>query len=175
MWSKLGSKRLKWIIPAGAMLIIYIGYQFSFSLAFEAFNLNKKLKAEAVSGQEDVAYPQLNKKYLFYKKVLSAYKMQKEIAEDKTWQVMSGMAVNNNVNINYTPSEFQTDTAAASKISHQKFQLKGSFFNLLKLLDTLGRTERLGGISSLSITKPKDAVRTSDMLLMEIELRSLEQ
>jgi len=167
---KLNAKNRKWLLPAVALIILYISYQFSFSLAFSAWWLNRTLSHETERHQDDAAYPHLNQKHLFYQKTLADYKVRTGTMDTETWQVLSGMAVANNLRITYVPNKLTADTSSSQKVLSQQYQFKGSYFSVVKLLDTLTKTQRVGKISGVSIGLPKQTSEDKNDRLLEMIL-----
>lgn len=178
MWHKLDDKKQKIVAIVLALVILYVAYVFSFKHAIEAYSLNKSLKKESSLQMEDAAYPHLNKKYNFYQKVLSDYRVKKEEVDTKIWQAVSDMAVSQQVKISYNPMPQVADTAAKSSAIHQQqFIFRGGYFHLVKLLDTLSKSEGLGKIAQLTITSPKNegSKENANTLSMQLGLTAVER
>lgn len=178
MWHKLDDKKQKIVAIVAAVLVLYVAYVFSFKHAVEAYSLNKSLKKEASLQMEDAAYPHLNKKYNFYQKVLTDYRVKKEEMDTKVWQSVSDMAVSQQVKISYNPMPQVADTASnPTAIHQQQFIFRGSYFNMVKLLDTLSKSEGLGKIAQLTITSPKNEgpKENNQALSMQLGLSAVER
>jgi len=178
MWHKLDDKKQKIVAIVAAVLVLYVAYVFSFKHAIEAYGLNKSLKKEASLQMEDAAYPHLNKKYNFYQKVLADYRVKKEEMDTKVWQAVSDMAVSKQVKISYNPMPQTTDTATVTNaIRQQQFVFRGGYFNIVKLLDTLSKSEGLGKIAQLTIASPKNegSKENNQALSMQLGISAVER
>jgi len=176
MWHKLDDKKQQIVAIALALVVFYVAYVFSFKHAIEAYRLNKSLKKEASLQMEDAAYPHLNKKYNFYQKVLAGYRVKKEEMDTKVWQAISDMAVSQQVKISYNPMPQVADTAANSSAIHQQqFTFRGGYFNMVKLLDTISKSEGLGKIAQLTIISPKSEgpKENANTLSMQLSLTAV--
>lgn len=70
------------------------------------------------------------------------------------------------------------DTAAKSSAIHQQqFIFRGGYFHLVKLLDTLSKSEGLGKIAQLTITSPKNegVKENANTLSMQLGLTAVER
>ncbi|MCJ0743676.1 hypothetical protein [Pedobacter montanisoli] len=180
MWNRLNEQQKNWGFGAAIVVTFIIAYHFSFKHTIAAYRLNHKLKKEQVDMQgEDSAFLQVNKKYHFYTEVVKSYQVKKEDRDNRLWQAVSGMAVNKNVKISYTPQTAElTDTAGLAKeISTQQFTFKGNYFNLVKLLDTLSKSTQTGHIGKLYIYQPKTGITETKNkdLTLQLDLKMLDK
>lgn len=166
MWDKLDEQKRKIVGLIVAVMVIYIAYRFSFSHAIEAYQLNSRLKKEAVLQNSDAAYPHLNKKYLFYQKVLAGYGMKKEDMDTKLWQTVSDIAIGQKVSINYDPSQIPLDSTL-NNIYIQQFGFKGDYVNIVRLLDTLSKTDDVGRISTFSLSIDKNVITSKPSVTLQ--------
>ncbi len=177
MLNKLKAKNRRWLLPAAALIILYISYHFSFSLVFSAWWLNRTLSQESKQHQDEAAYPHLNQKHQFYQKVLADYKVKPGTMDTEAWQALSEMAVANNLRITYMPLKLNADTSSSQKVLSQQYQFKGSYFSIVKLLDTVAKTDRIGKISAVAIGLPKQTSEGEkrDLLEMTLTLKAIEK
>lgn len=144
----------KHLVIAGMILAIYISYIFSFKHTFDAISLNKQLSNESSDGELlTVSHPQLENQHRFYLNALKPYHVKKEDWENRLWQSLSGIAVNKGVNISFVPSvQGAIDTIAIQKgMIAQQFTLKGQYFNIIKLLDSVAKTSKIGRIAEFTL------------------------
>ena len=176
MIEKLSQKNKKAIMIFLMIVVVYLAYVFSFEKAISAFALNRQLKQTEHPGEEpDVAFPQLEKKHAFYQAVLKGYKVRREDRENRLWQSISAMAIAKNVDINFSPNlgNVEKDTSETAKgIVAQKFIFKGSYFNMVKLLDTLEKAQGIGRIADAKLMKKKanGNEEKSDKLTLELQI-----
>ena len=163
-----------------ALLIIFVAYKLSFQQAISAVIVNRQLDA----GQEGVSYSesalaQLNRKNEFYLNVLKEYQIKKEDKEGRLWSSVSGIALAEDVGINFSPSAVQelpdsTDMVAGR--NYQEFMFKGNYANLVKLIDTLGKTKGIGKIAELSLSSKRgDAEAEDKRLTLRLGLVSVDR
>jgi len=158
------------------ILVVYLAYVFSFEKAIAAFVLNRQLKQAGHPGEEpDAAFPQLERKHAFYQSVLKGYKVRHEDRENRLWQSVSAMAIAKNVEINFSPNiaTAEKDTSEIVRgVVAQKFTFRGSYFNIVKLLDTLAKSPGIGKIADAKLMKKtaKSNEEKSDKLNLELEL-----
>lgn len=178
MWHQLDEQKQKLVAIAGAIVVFYIAYIFSFKHAFEAYQLHRSLQKEASLQLADAAYPHLNKKHSFYQSVLKGYQVKKGEMDTKTWQAVSDLAVGQQVRVSYSPAPQALDTASASNaIQSQQFVLRGSYASLVKLLDTLNKSHHIGKITQLEMASPKPTEENFDKgkLTMRLTLSAVEK
>lgn len=176
MFAKLNLKNKKIVLILLMLAVTYLAYQFSFEKAISAFALNRQLKAAQQPGQEpDAAFPQLERKHAFYQSVLKGYKVRTEDRENRLWQSVSAMAIAKNVEINFSPNIItaEKDTSEIARgIVSQKFIFKGSYFNIVKLLDTLAKSSGIGKIAGAKLMKKtvNGNEEKTDKLNLELQL-----
>ena len=175
MWNKLDEGKRKLVALGLTVAVLFIAYRFSFSHTIEAYQLHNKLQREASLQGSDAAYPHLNKKYLFYKKVLSGYEVKKDDMENKLWQTVSNIAISQQVKISYNPLQLPVDTASNHHIFSQQFDFKGRYFNLVKLLDSFGKSRDIGRAASLEITSPKSSDKDMENLSLRLKLIAIDK
>lgn len=179
MWQQLDNKKKNMVFIGAIIIVLCIAYQFSFKHTFDAIALNHQLKREQVNDQTiDGSFPQINRKNSFYLDVLKGYKVKKEDRENRLWQAISGMALVNDVEIGFNPNQvLVTDTLTIQNgIVSQQFNFKGSYFHLVKLLDTISKTNGIGKISDLKLSNKKDNEHKEDGgLKMQLTLVGVEK
>ncbi|RQO65407.1 hypothetical protein DBR40_23940 [Pedobacter sp. KBW01] len=176
MLAKLNLKNKKIVLALLMLAVVYLAYLFSFEKAISAVALNQQLKAAQQPGQEpDAAFPQLERKHAFYQSVLKGYKVRHEDRENRLWQSVSAMAIAKNVEINFSPNinGAEKDTSEIARgIVAQKFIFKGSYFNIVKLLDTLAKSRGIGKIAGAKLVKKiaNGNEEKTDKLSLELQL-----
>lgn len=158
MWNKLSVKQKKILLFGCIFLIAYVAYVFSFAHTFAAIKLNKQLeKQENATKNFDGTLPQMVSKNMYYLAALKSYTIKTEDHESRLWQSISGIAVAQAVNISFNPMVNTVDTNSTSRdIYKPKFNFKGNYFNMVKLLDSLSKTNGIGRISTLKLTSKKE-------------------
>ena len=178
MWNKLDHQKKNLLSIAGMVLCLYIAYVFSFRHTIAALQLNRQLKKEQGADQSLTnSSAQVSRKNNFYANAVKSYTVKKEDRENRLWQAVSGMALAQNVNINFNPkAQFITDSLALQKgLVTQQFAFKGDYFNLVKLLDTMGKSRGIGKIYDLKLfTKKENAdQQNKSQLKMELTLAAI--
>jgi hypothetical protein len=176
MIAKLSQKNKKVMMIFLMVVVVYLASVFSFEKAISAIALNRQLKAAQQPSQEpDAAFPQLERKHAFYQSVLKGYKVRTEDRENRLWQSVSAMAIAKNVDINFSPNlnSVEKDTSEIARgIVAQKFIFKGSYFNIVKLLDTLAKSPGIGKIAGAKLMKKtaNGNEEKTDKLNLELQL-----
>ena len=178
MFQNLADKYSKYLLIIGMALTTYVAYVFSFRHAFEAIKLNNQLNVEKNEDQSlAVSYPQIEDQNQFYITALKAYHVKKEDRENRLWQAISGIAVNKGVAIGFVPSTPAiVDTVVVQKgMVAQQFTLKGNYFNIVKSLDSIGRTTGIGRVAEfrLAVDKSSGSAPTSEQLTLQLLMVAL--
>lgn len=177
MLAKLDSKQKNLIFWAAVVLLVYIAYICSFKPTLQAMLLHHQLeKDNSTATFSASSFAQTAHKNQFYQEVMKGYRIKTADYENRIWQSLSGMALSKGVDIGFAPNLLATsaDTSAMSKgIITQQFNFKGSYFGLVKLLDTLSRTEGLGKVAELKLSA-KTALQPEvkkDKLYLQVALK----
>ncbi len=168
MWNKLDDKKKNILFFCALFLVLYVAYVFSFSPTLKAIQLHQQLSREKQGVQGlDGMLPQMTSKNTYFKEAVKAYHVKNEDHENKLWQVVSNIALAKNVTINFTPNPTPvTDSLAIkNKLFVQQFTFKGSYFDQVRLLDSLSKTKGIGLIAELKLTMPKDELTTANKQL----------
>jgi hypothetical protein len=178
MWDKLDYQKKNIISIAGMLLVLYIAYLFSFKQTLEAIKLNNALKDEqGAVNNPDGSFPQINRESAFYTTVIKGYKIEKNDYENRMWQAISGMATAQGVQISFNPTpQLATDTLAAQNgVISQQYNFKGSYFNLVKLLDTLGKSRGMGKVATMKLMAQKEmgSETTAERLVLQVTVKGL--
>ncbi|WP_443946606.1 hypothetical protein ACJVDH_05730 [Pedobacter sp. AW1-32] len=181
MWQTLDIKRKRIILVVAALAILYIAYLCSFKAAISAYTTNRQLANPKTETVSESVLSQVEQKHKFYQQILKKYRTRKEDRESRIWQSISAMAMANNVEISFKPKKLEStaevDSTTLVKGSFEsQFNLKGKYANLVRLLDTLSKSEGIGRISKLSISEISDngQRKTNDQLSAELSLRGLD-
>lgn len=176
---KLNHKKKNLLMWLGMLSLIYIAYTFSFGKTIDSLRLNNQLKNEkqTVDGL-DSTLPQTLRKKSFYEEATKSYWVKKDDRETRLWQVLSGIAVLKKVSISFG-NDFKTEADTAEVKYHifrQKFMLKGSYFDLISVLDSIHRTSGIGRISSLKflVKKENEFEKRSKKLILQLEFSGIE-
>ncbi|MBB2145775.1 hypothetical protein GM921_09775 [Pedobacter sp. LMG 31464] len=180
MWQKLSDKQRKLVLIVAMLIVAYIAFRCSFVPALKAVQLNREL--QQVQGGHKVSgssFVQLNAEHEFYLRALKGYKVKKEDRENRLWQTVSGMALANDLQISFDPDlKVPTDTSAVSNgVVAQQFKFKGSYVNLVKLLDTLSKSSGIGKISQvkLSVKIENEVSMATNSLTLQVTLVAIVQ
>ncbi|MBB6273351.1 hypothetical protein HDF26_003811 [Pedobacter cryoconitis] len=179
MWNKLDFKKKQVLLIVFAVFLLYIAYQFSFKNAFEAMHLNSQLQKDHRSEPgQTVSYPQIERKDQFCAAIIKRYKVRKEDRENYLWQSLSGMAMANHVEISFAQGNvLPADTSVLSKGTVvNQFSFKGPYVNIVRLLDTVSKSNGIGKISMLKLESPKKEGKkeNSNKLTLILGLKGIE-
>ncbi|SES20433.1 hypothetical protein [Pedobacter rhizosphaerae] len=156
MLRKLDSKQKNLLFWAAVLVLVYVAYICSFKPTLQAMLLHHQLESDnRAESFSESSFAQTAHQNQFYQEVLKGYRIKAADYENRIWQSLSGMALNKGVDIGFTPNLQATapDTTALNKgIITQQFNFKGSYFGLVKLLDTLGRTTGVGKVADLKLS-----------------------
>jgi len=142
---------------ATSIVVFYVCYIFAFRQTLVAFQLNRTLSGEdKVEKGIGYSYPYLQKKDFFYRDVVNLYRLRDGDIEQRLWQAVSGVAIASKVDITLDPQVAIADSMVVDHISEHAFSFNGSYFALVKLLDTLHKTPGIGRISKLKIEKRRN-------------------
>lgn len=159
MWQKLSGQHKSYLILAVGLLIGYFAYQLSFRRTIDAIVLYGELGVEQIANEEtNGAIGQNGVKNDFYNKVLVSYRIKSEDPEGKLWESISAISQAKGVSVGFNPiTKLIPDSLEIKKkIFRRDFSFRGSYFGLIALVDSISRTQGIGKVSSLRISKPKE-------------------
>lgn len=166
------------MLYAGMLFMVYIGWVFSFKKAILAVKLNTELHAQQVAENfQDASYPQVNRKHNFYTGVIKGYRIKKEDRANRVWQSVSGMAINLHTAIGFEPEQITVpDTAMVLAQQVQaSYTFKGSYFQMVKVLDSASRTNGIGKISAFKLGAAKAlSGEEGDQMQMSVTFSGIE-
>ena len=154
------------------VIVTYVSWISSFQKSISAISLNRQLKQnQREQVLPDAGLSQLNRKHIFYQKVLKGYQVRTADRENRLWQSVSGMAIACQVEIAYDKEKLrvEADTLALMKGSTaDRFRFSGNYHRILSLLDTMEKRSGIGRLSDLSIIKSK--VETAEVKPGQLEV-----
>lgn len=156
------------------VILTYVSWVSSFQKSISAMSLNRQLKQnQREQVLPDAGYGQLNRKHIFYQKVLKGYQVRIADRENRLWQSISGMAIAGQVEIAYDKEKLslEADTLALMKGSTtDRFRFTGNYRRIISLLDTMEKSNGIGRLSELSILKSKAETAEVKPGQLEVEL-----
>jgi|GEM_PF-1221254 len=170
MLKKLTFKQKNYILLAGTALLLVVSWKFAFKNTYDAVVLHLQLQRKTEERNNLAFNPAyLDKKNSVLRQLTARYTQKPEEWKNSFWLTVSGVAVRNNVNINYNPSSVNIIADSSAVIQRQTIIFEGSYRNLVGLLDTLHKTPRAGFITSLSFRREKEfRTETIEKLRMEV-------
>lgn len=127
----------------------------AFDKTFEAVKLNRKLKGDSERGNDisfNPAYVQ--QKLAALNLILKSYKVDEQW-NDKLWMQSSAIAAKQNVSVDFTLDRPAVEADSTSVGRLQSLHFYAGFIQLVKLVDTLERSNGIGKISALQVKAPK--------------------
>ena len=150
-------KKNKLLLPV-FILGLLLCWFLAFNKTFDAFRLNRKLKEDAEKGNDISFNPaHVQQKLAALNLILKGYRVDEEW-NDQLWIQSSATAARQNVGVDFTLDKPVADADSSSVGRSQKAQslyFYGGFIQLVKLVDTLERTGRIGKIAALQVKAPK--------------------
>lgn len=134
---------------------LLLSWFLAFDKTYDAIKLNHKLTEEE-AGENDISF---NPRYVQRKKaaledILKGYQVE-ENWNDQLWMKGSEIAAKQNVGIDYTVSKPSAESDSTAVGMVQALNFYGNYVQLVRLVDTLERSSRIGKISALQIKAPR--------------------
>ena len=160
---------MNYLLIAGTVLLLVICYELAFKQTIEAWSAHSQLKQQVTLGSDISLQPSyLNRKNSNLDKIIAAYTQDSVTFKNNVVNVIAALADRQKVKLTIIPSDdvlYHTPLFIIQKLS-----LEGSFFDLLKLTDTLQRTRNIGIIRSASwkIKKTIGENQKSQKVILEL-------
>lgn len=165
--------KLLWPVAAAGLLICWF---FAFNKTAEALSLHSELIKQQ-PGNEDISFNQLHeeRKLDALNKILKSYQVKEADWSNELWMKTSDLAMKEHIGIDYTVTKPLAEKDSTLLGINQVVNCYGNFTQLVKLVDTLEKTNKIGKIMALQITAPKeDAIgEHSGKSLMKIEFKGI--
>lgn len=176
MLAKLSYKQKNKLLIPLVVVGLILAWVLAFSNTFNAFLLHRTL-VEQSKVATDLSF---NPKYLLRKQealsqILKGYKVDKDWT-DVLWLRSSHLAASQNVGLDYTLTKPLTETDSTKAGIVQSLYFYGNYRQLVKLMDTLEKSPRIGKISAIQVKAPKadlTSERTNKNML-RIDFKALE-
>lgn len=147
-------QRNKLLLPLLGVGIL-LSWFLAFSKTFDAIMLHRKLNVESVQ-ESDISFNAVyvQRKQAALDRILKGYQVGEEW-NDLLWMKGSEIAARQNVGIEYAVAKTsgESDSTTVGRVQSLKFY--GNFIQLVKLIDTLERSSKIGKISALQLKAPK--------------------
>lgn len=176
MLRKLSYKQKnKLLLPVAAAGLL-ICWFFAFNKTAEALSLHGELSKQQ-PGNDNISFNQLHaeRKLDALNKILKSYQVKEADWSNELWMKTSDLAMKEHIGIDYTAMKPLAEKDSLLLGLNQIVNCYGNFTQLVKLVDTLERTNKIGRIMALQITAPKeDAVgEHSGKCVMRIEFKGI--
>ena len=149
MLQKIPVKK-EYLLIGASVILLWISYQLAFRKTFEACQLNKQLTRQIAQGADVSVLPDyLERKNHNLDKIISLYKTDTVAFRSNIINTIASIAEKQNVKLSEVP--MQDPLLHADKFIIQKLDFEGSYFDLIKTLDRLQKTEGIGVIRSAVI------------------------
>jgi len=150
------TQKNKLLLPlAGVGLLIC--WFFAFGKTYQAVKLNYELAIEQQVVTDLSFNPEhTQRKLSALTVILKAYHVKEGDWSNDLWMKSSALAMKQQVGIDYTITKPLAEKDTTSLGINQTLYCYGNYVQLVKLLDTLERTNGIGRISGLQIKAPKD-------------------
>jgi hypothetical protein len=179
MFNKISySQKNKLLVPVILVLVI-LCWLLAFNKTFEAIRMHAQLSDNNPPGDidQDVSF---NPNYLKRKLhaldlILESYSVNEKQWIDDVWLTVSALAASKKVDIDFTATKPITEIDSNTAGVRQSLLFYGDYLSLVKLLDTLEHTSRIGRISGVQISSQSKEVQTGtvDKCKMEVRLQGL--
>lgn len=165
----------KLLLPvAGAGLLIC--WFFAFNKTLEALSLHTELSKQQ-PGVDNIAFNQLHasNKQDALNSIIKSYQVKEADWSNELWMKASEMAMKEHVGIEYTVTKPVAEKDSTVLGLNQTLNYYGGFTQLVRLVDTLEKTNKIGRIMALQIIAPKEDVigERSGKSLMKIEFKGI--
>lgn len=155
---------------------ILLCWYFAFSRTFEAVKLHEQLQGEAEASSDISYHPAHTQKKLdALRSILKSYKVSPENWSNELWMKASAMAIKQQTGIDYNVTRPTAEMDTTTIGSTETIYCYGHYINLVKLIDTLERSQGIGKISALQIKSPKVDTRgeRAGLCVLKMEFKGL--
>ena len=151
MFSKLNYVQKNKLLPAAIILLFTFCWFLSFDQTYEVIKIHNKFNnttdLEVVSFNPDYSKRKLNA----LNAILQSYNVNKNRWSNDVWLTVSSLALSKKVDIDFAAKEPGDESDSTSLGVKQSFFFFGNYVQLVKLIDTLEHTPRIGQISDVQI------------------------
>ena len=160
----------------GFILLLWLGYQFSFSKTFQLKGQHKTLlKEQALFTNVSQKLTALKQQDVYYDSILKSKRISSESSfQNSLLQTITAFADTTNIKIVAfnNPHIFKADNTIFNTFS---FTLKGSFSKITQLIYQLEQNYKLGKIISVNFEKKKNYRRNNYFLECTVLLQHVQQ
>jgi hypothetical protein len=169
------TQKNKLLLPLTAAGIL-LCWVFALSRTFQAIKLHYELQKEVVISN-DISYNPVHtqKKLDALRGILKSYRVSPGDWSNELWMKASAMAVKQQVGIDYTMNKPDVEKDTTTLGNTETLYCYGHYIPLIRLIDTLERSGRIGKISALQIKSPKEDVRgeRGSQCVLKMEFKGL--
>ncbi len=157
------------LIITGTVLLVLASYQFAFKNTFEAWHANKKLK-DQFAQTNDVSYQPnyLNRKAYNLNTIIETYKADTSTFRNNCINKVALVAVKENVKLSDVPAP--NVSLNADRLMIQRISLEGSYFSLIKVLQSIQQSEGIGFVRSASVRIMRSPGNVANRLMADVFL-----
>jgi hypothetical protein len=172
------TQKNKFLTP-GIVLLVIMCWFLAFNKTFEAIKVHYQLKdsSQLDHNNQDLSF---NSNYTERKTqalsiILESYSVDKKHWNNDVWLTVSSLAASQKVAIDFTITGPHIEPDTNSIGIKQRFSFYGDYISLVKLLNVLEHTSKIGRISDVEIKTHSKDVQSSlpDKCKLEINLQGL--
>ena len=166
---KLIPIRKEHLLIIASILMFFISYQFSFKKTIEAWQINKRLKAQIeTAGDLSVQPDYLKRKKANLDKIIGHYRVDTVSLRNNTLSTLSTVAEKEDVKLSEVP--VQDPLYNTSKFIILKVSFEGDFFSLNKVFFQLQSSSNIGMLRSATYKaiKNQQSKAKDPRLMMEV-------
>ena len=162
MFRSLTYRNKNYLLLVATTILLIASWQLAFKKTVDAITLNHKLSTQS----EDKANLTFNPEYLNQKsqtldRVLKKYTLDSVEWADDFWLNTSRIAATKDIRIDFHPDGLKNlSPDSASVISRQTISFEGDYKNLVVLLDSVQKTDKVGFITSSVFKKDDKRMQT---------------
>lgn len=174
MWlDKLPIKK-DYVLIAGSLLMLFIGYGLAFRPTITAWQMHKQLNQQ-LEQSSDLSYqPQaLERENVNLTQILARYKIDTATFRSTSISAIALLAERNQVKLDEIP--ISDPLYRTENFSIQKLSFEGRFFDLLKFLVQLQQQTGIGIVRSINFKtiELRQSANSSKKLVLEVYLESI--
>jgi hypothetical protein len=172
------TQKNKFFTPAIIVLVIVCWF-LAFNKTYQTIKIYYQLNSDIQPGKDfqDLSFnPKYNdRKLRALNDILKSYDVNKKQWSNDVWLSVSSLAASQKVAVDFTATKPPIEVDSNSVGVKQTFLFYGDYLNLVKLLDTLEHTSKIGRISGLLIKVQKEDINLAavDKCKLEVTLQGL--
>ncbi|MES2807008.1 MAG: hypothetical protein V4619_00175 [Bacteroidota bacterium] len=167
MLAKLPFKKNQ-VFFAGILLLIVICYKLAFKNTIDAWQTNRKLKAQTKTGNLAYQPDYLNRKARNLDKVIDSYRADTSTFRSNFINRVALMAAKENVKLSDVPSP--NSSTRSDRLIIQKISLEGDYFSLIRTVQGIQQTQGIGFVRSVRFKVANSPSNVNQKLIVEIFL-----